>query len=135
MGVLQPGLQTTVTNPDYSTQDGRANSPPVPVVHKFFYGRGIDSCIHSRSAESHRRETETDNFTLLKIVPFFVRVTVEGREVPPTVSSHKGKNANLHFEYSQNVYMLQAACRVPASIAFSRPNADLLGQSQTLTQL
>lgn len=35
---------------------------------------------------------------------------VEGREVPPTVSSLKGKKASLNFKCSQNVYILQAAC-------------------------
>lgn len=39
----------------------------------------------------------------------------------------KGKKASLNFECSQNVYMLQAACCVPASIAFGHPNTDLLG--------
>ena len=61
------------------------------------------------------------------VASFTVRVTVGGREVPPTVSSLKGKKASLNFKYSQNVYILQAACCVPASIAFGHPNADLSG--------
>ena len=37
------------------------------------------------------------------------------REVPPTVSSLKGKNASLNFECSQNVYISQVIRYVPAS--------------------
>jgi hypothetical protein len=55
------------------------------------------------------------------VASFTVRVTVGEKEVPPTVSSLKGKKASLNFECSQNVYMLQAVCCVPASIAVVIP--------------
>ena len=55
-----------------------------------------------------------------------MKVTVRGREVPPTVFSLKGKKASLSFECSQIVYMLQAACCVPASIAIVIPQRQNL---------
>ena len=47
---------------------------------------------------------------VVKVDAELVLCLVEGREVPPTVSSLKGKKASLNFKCSQNVYILQAAC-------------------------
>ena len=52
---------------------------------------------------------------------FLCEEAVEKNRIPPTVSSLKGKKASLNFECSQNVYMLRAACYVPASIAVAIP--------------
>ena len=68
----------------------------------------------------------TISLIFLIVASFTVRVTVGGREVLPTVSSLKGKKASFYFEYSQNVYMSQAACYVPASIAFVIPQRQNL---------
>lgn len=56
-----------------------------------------------------------------KITHLTVRVTVRGKEIPPTVSSLKGKNASLNFECSQNIYISRVVCYVPASIAVVIP--------------
>ena len=52
---------------------------------------------------------------------FLCEEAVEENRIPPTVSSFKGKNASPNFKYSQNIYILQVICYVPASIAVMIP--------------
>lgn len=60
--------------------------------------------------------------TLTTFASFAVRVTVGGREVPPTVSSLKGKNVSHNFVNSQKCLQAKnGICYVPVSIADGLP--------------